>query len=89
MSGSQSNQSFIKLAAISAAVLIGVAAAQMQATKESRHSHLQESLSQTLDKADVSQESVSSPLVEAMGEEQLWCCRMSRWQTKRVRFSTK
>ena len=64
MSGSQSNQSFIKLAAISAAVLIGVAVAQMQATKESRHSHLQESLSQTLDKADVSQESVSSPLVE-------------------------
>ena len=64
MSGSQSNQSFIKLAAISAAVLIGVAAAQMQATKESRHSHLQESLSQTLEKADVSQESVSSPLVE-------------------------
>ena len=64
MSGSQSNQSFIKLAAISAAVLIGVAAAQMQATKESRHSHLQESLSQTLEKTDVSQESVSSPLVE-------------------------
>ena len=64
MSGSQSNQSFIKLAAVSAAVLVGVAAAQMQATKESRHSHLQESLSQTLDKADVSQESVSGPLVK-------------------------
>ncbi len=64
MSGSQSNQSFIKLAAISAAVLVGIAVAQIQATKESRHSHLQESFSQTLDKADVSQESVSGPLVE-------------------------
>ena len=44
--------------------------------KESRHSHLQESFSQTLDKADVSRIGQRS-LGRRMGEEQLWCfeCR--------------
>ena len=59
-SGSQSNQSFIKLAAISAAVLIGVAAAQMQATKN-LDTLIAREFVQTLEKTDVSQESVSSP----------------------------
>ena len=64
MSGSQSNQSFIKVSAVSVAVLVGVALAHGQAVKETRHAHLEESFSDALSKVDVAAESSSSPILE-------------------------
>lgn len=64
MSGSQANQSFIKILALSVAVLVGVALAHGQALQESRHSHLEESFSNVLSKVDVTAESASGPILE-------------------------
>lgn len=64
MSGSQSNQSFIKISGLSVAVLIGIGLAQGQALKEARHDHLSESFSDALSKVDVAAESASAPILE-------------------------
>ena len=64
MSGSQLNQSFIKISGLSVAVLVGIGLAQGQALKEARHDHLSESFSKALSKVDVAAESSSTPILE-------------------------